>query len=324
MLRATFRQLQTFVFVAETGSFAAAAARLGVSPAAVSDQVRALERKFGCKLFDRRPGTVPVLNEKGSALLRKAPELLDAVNEMEGLSAEPPPQRVRVGAGDYVLEHLFLPGLSRFRSAHPTTQIEFVRLSSSQEAARATSANELDLAYSVSCTRSEASAAEFVGISRPVLFVGPNHESAGKWKIGSNTRLPMIMPPAGSPLERMIVHLLAAAGIIEFDVVTRAQHPDTIISLAMANVGAGCLMREHAHNALMSHMLIDLGVTLPPLYRFAFRRPNALEHPYLREVDEFALTILRKDLMRANPESFHSEGSHPPGAAARISAASTR
>ncbi len=307
MLRATFRQIQTFVLVAETGSFAAAAARLGVSPAAVSDQVRALERKFGCKLFDRRPGTIPALNEKGTALLRKAPELLDAAEEVEGLSAEPAPQRVRVGAGDYVLEHLFLPNFARFQSAHPKTEIEFVRLTLSGEAEQATSANKLDLAYAAVYSRPEEPSAEFIGTSRPLLLVSPKHPLAGTWKVGSKMKLPMIMPLAGSFLERMVVQLLADAGITDFDVVTRAQHPDTIISLAMAGVGAGCLMLEHARNALTSHMLIDLGVTLPPLYRFAFRRPAALQHPYLREVDEFALSILREDLMRADTDTDLSE-----------------
>lgn len=322
MLRATFRQLQTFVLVAETGSFAAAAARLGVSPAAVSDQVRALERKFGCKLFDRRPGTIPALNEKGTALLRKAPELLDAAEEVEGLSAAPAPQRVRVGAGDYVLEHLFLPSVARFQAAHPKTQIEFVRLTSSGEAEQATSTGKLDLAYVAVYARPDQPSAELIGTSRPLLLVSPKHSIVGTWKLGGRQKLPMIMPLAGSFLERTIVQLLADAGITEFDVATRAQHPDTIISLAMAGVGVGCLMLEHARNALMSHMLINLGVTLPPLYRFAFRRPNALEHPYLREVDEFALSILREDLTRADPAGFgaDSSGQRTPEAGPPISA----
>ncbi len=134
MLRATFRQLQTFVLVAETGSFAGAADRLGVSPAAVSDQIRALERKIGYSLFDRRPGTVPLMNDRGSALLRKAPDLLNSAREVENLSATAMPHRVRVGAGDYILDHLLLPNLPKFQLAHPDIHIEFVRLRSRQEA----------------------------------------------------------------------------------------------------------------------------------------------------------------------------------------------
>lgn len=301
MLRATFRQLQTFVAVAETGSFAAAAAKLNVSPAAVSDQIRALEKKIGCPVFDRRPGTNPILNEKGSALFRKAPGILGSAEELESLSAANAPQRVRVGAGDYILEHLFLPNLAEFRRGHPETHIEFVRLSSSTEAMQAIEAGKLDLAYVAHYGRSGEMAGEFIGISRPLLFVSPNHSVRSRWSTASKMKLPMIMPLAGSFLERMTIQILADAGIVDFDVVTRAQHPDTIISLAMAGVGVGCLMREHAFNALKSNMLVSLGVTLPPLYRFAFRHPGALDATHIRQVDKFALALLRNDLMRTDP-----------------------
>ncbi|MFZ1992016.1 MAG: LysR family transcriptional regulator [Alphaproteobacteria bacterium] len=307
MLRATFRQLQTFVVVAEAGSFAAAAVRLSVSPAAVSDQIRALEKKMGCSLFDRRPGTNPILNDKGEALFRKAPDLLDAAEEVESLSAAPASQRVRVGAGDYILEHLFLPNLARFQHEHSDTLIEFVRLSSSREAVQAINAQRLDLAYVAHYGRSSELSGELIGISRPLLFVSPNHPIKDKWSMGSKTKLPMIMPPAGSFLERMTVQILADAGIEDFDVATRAQHPDTIISLAMAGVGVGCLMREHAFNAIKSNMLVGLGATLPPLYRFAFRHPSALEVTYIREVDEFALALLRDDLTRADPPTVQPD-----------------
>ncbi|HKJ73005.1 MAG TPA: LysR family transcriptional regulator [Alphaproteobacteria bacterium] len=295
MLRATFRQLHTFVLVAETGSFAGAADRLGVSPAAVSDQVRALERKFGYHLFDRRPGTVPVLNEKGTALLRKAPELLDTAREVESLSATASPQRVKVGSGDYILEHLFLPNLARFQLAHPETHIEFVRLSSRQDALQATSSQRMDLAYLALYARPNEPSAEFIGESSAGLFVAPSHPVLRTWNPKSDEKLPMAMPLAGSFLERMVVQMLADAGINDFDVITRAQHPDTLVDLAVAGVGVVCVMREHADQALRENRLIDLGVQLAPFYRFAFRRPNALQIEHLRQFDEFALGLLRTD-----------------------------
>ena len=311
MLRATFRQLQTFIIVAETGSFAAAATRLGVSPAAVSDQIRALETKFSCKLFSRRPGTNPLLNDKGAALLRKVPELLTTAEEVENLSAAPSPERATVGAGDYILEHLFLPKLARFQAAHPSIHIEFIRLTSSQEAMEAVSANRLDLAYVALYAGAAEARGELIGISRPLLFVSPAHPLSRGWTADSKRKLPMIMPLAGSFLERMIVQILADAGIYDFDVVTRAQHPDTIISLAAAGVGVGCLMREHAHNALTSGTLVSLNLTLPPLYRFAFRRENALEQAHLRELDAFALGIIRDDLLRANANGSSDDQNMP-------------
>ena len=295
MLRVTFRQLHTFVLVAETGSFTAAADRLGVSPAAVSDQIRALERKFGHNLFDRRPGTVPLLNERGTALLRKAPDLLDSARDVEQLSATASAQRVKVGAGDYILEHLFRPNLARFQQRHPEIHIEFVPLSSREEAIQATRAQRMDLAYLALYGRVSEPSAEFIGPASASLLVSPKHPIAGNWTPESSGPLPMLMPLAGSFLERMIVQMLADAGISDFDVVTRAQHPDTLVDLAVAGVGVACAMREHANEALERNLLVDLGVPLSPFYRFAFRRPNALEMEHLRHVDAFALSLLRAE-----------------------------
>jgi DNA-binding transcriptional LysR family regulator len=293
MLQATFRQLHTFVLVAETGSFAAAADRLGVSPAAVSDQIRALERKFGHPLFDRRPGTVPLLNERGAVLLRKAPDLLESAREVERLSTTAAPQRVKVGTGDYILEHLFRPNLARFQQQHPETHIEFVRLSSREEAIQATRAQRMDLAYLSLYGRPSEPSAELIGLTNASLLASPNHPLANGWPPEHGLRLPMLMPLAGSLLERMIVQMLADAGINDFDVVTRAQHPDTLVDLAVAGVGVACAMREHASEALEKNLLVDLGVPLSPFYRFAFRRPNALDMEHLRQVDDFALSLLR-------------------------------
>ena len=62
------RHLETLLAIAESGSFAAAAERVGVTQSAVSMQMQALEAALGTELFDRarRP---PVLSEIGLTLL---------------------------------------------------------------------------------------------------------------------------------------------------------------------------------------------------------------------------------------------------------------
>jgi DNA-binding transcriptional LysR family regulator len=66
-----FDGLQAFLAVAETKSFTAAASRLGVSPAAMSQAVRALEQRLGTPLFARTTRRVG-LTEAGSALFARA------------------------------------------------------------------------------------------------------------------------------------------------------------------------------------------------------------------------------------------------------------
>ncbi len=296
MSRMTLKQLETFTLVAEMGSFSAAADRLGISPAAVSDQIRALEKKFGYTLFDRRPGTVPVLNESGRALLMKAPDLLNAASEVELLSDRPSAQRIRVGAGDYVLEYLLLPNLAHFQLQHPETHIEFIRLASSQEAQRATSAQRMDLAYIINYTRpGEPAVAELINTSSPRLYASPDHPIVRQVRDHEPAPLPMLLPLSGTVLERTIIQLLEDANVGDFEVVTRSHHPNTLIQLASAGVGVACLMQEHAREALRRGLVVDLGFDLPALHRFAFRRPHALESEYVRQVDQFALSLVRND-----------------------------
>jgi DNA-binding transcriptional LysR family regulator len=56
MFPSTFRRLEVFIAVVKAGGFAAIAERLGISHPSIGNQVKALERQVGCKLFVRRKG----------------------------------------------------------------------------------------------------------------------------------------------------------------------------------------------------------------------------------------------------------------------------
>ena len=80
------RHLRTFVTIAETGSFQAAAERLFLTQSAVSMQMKALEETLQAELFDRgkRP---PVLSAHGRALLDRARDLVDQVENFRRAAA---------------------------------------------------------------------------------------------------------------------------------------------------------------------------------------------------------------------------------------------
>src|SRR2546427_349269 len=67
--------LNTFVAVADRGSMAAAARLLNITPAAVAQQIRTLEREIGAALIARSGRTVSV-TEAGARLLQRARDLL--------------------------------------------------------------------------------------------------------------------------------------------------------------------------------------------------------------------------------------------------------
>ena len=75
----TIRQLQVFVEAAETLSFARVAERLGLTPAAVSFQIKQIEGLCGFALFER-VGRRVVLTEAGAALVEYAAVVLKALS----------------------------------------------------------------------------------------------------------------------------------------------------------------------------------------------------------------------------------------------------
>lgn len=80
------KQLQTLVAIADTGSFHAAAAKLGLTQAAVSMQVKSLEKSLRLELFERsvRP---PRLNNTGLLMLEQAREITSLCDKL--LDASP-------------------------------------------------------------------------------------------------------------------------------------------------------------------------------------------------------------------------------------------
>src|SRR6185312_16622557 len=90
--------LRTFVAVARRGSFSAAAAELGYTQAAVSQQIAALENDLKAQLLNRRP-VAPT--EAGARLLEHAEPILlrlDAARADVARVASGPPSRLRLGA----------------------------------------------------------------------------------------------------------------------------------------------------------------------------------------------------------------------------------
>lgn len=91
--------LQSFLRVAETGSFSAVAAQRGVTQPAISRQVSALEEYLGAQLVQRSTQAV-TLTEEGRNLLTPAQELVDAaegIRHMTGRGLREPVGAVRVG-----------------------------------------------------------------------------------------------------------------------------------------------------------------------------------------------------------------------------------
>ncbi|KOV60723.1 LysR family transcriptional regulator [Streptomyces sp. MMG1121] len=132
--------------VAESGSFTAAASRLGYTQSAVSRQAAALERSAGAVLFERRPYGVR-LTPAGLALLRHARTILDSVAEAERDLTGAAPQSELVRAGVFLSAGaVILPtALTRLAAASPQVTVT-TREGTTPGLIRALRAGSIDIA----------------------------------------------------------------------------------------------------------------------------------------------------------------------------------
>jgi DNA-binding transcriptional LysR family regulator len=115
-----FRQLASFLAVVEEGQFARAAARLYLTPPAVTGHIQRLERELGAQLLERSP---IALTPAGQRLLPHVRRMLAAANAASAAIADP-----RGGPSDRMLRvGVMAPGsaeltpaiLRAFQSAQP-------------------------------------------------------------------------------------------------------------------------------------------------------------------------------------------------------------
>lgn len=141
----SIRTLRTFLAVARHGSFAAAGKEIGLTAAAVGQQVRALEEELHQTLFDRSGRSI-VLNTAGRGLVAPVMEL---VARYEALAARPGDAQlggtVVMGALVSALMGAFADCLWALKKRHPALEVTLLAGQSADFALRV-ERGELDAA----------------------------------------------------------------------------------------------------------------------------------------------------------------------------------
>ena len=140
--------LESFLAVVEHGSLAEAARRLGLTPGAVTQRVRALEEEIGVLLLERAGRTV-IPTPSGRAILDPARGLLRDIAELRNLAQRtsqvdgPLAGELRLGAIPTAITGLLPPILERLRRLYPQLYVRIIP-GSSVEIHDRVSAGELD------------------------------------------------------------------------------------------------------------------------------------------------------------------------------------
>jgi DNA-binding transcriptional LysR family regulator len=137
--------LHTFVTVVDQGSMAAAARVLNITPAAVAQQIRTLEREIGAPLIARVGRTVSV-TEEGSRILERTRELLRHVADLRSVAVDTQVSgELRLGACQTALIGLLPDTLARMVEAFPGINV-FIKPGYSAELVRDVENGDLDAA----------------------------------------------------------------------------------------------------------------------------------------------------------------------------------
>lgn len=211
-------QLRSFGLVIETGSFSAAADRLGLSQPAVSLQVRQLERRLAVRLIER-VGKRARATPAGMELLRHVPHIDSAVeNAIDALAdhASGVTGRVRLGTGATACLH-FLPAVLRtLREQFPGLGV-VVSTGNTEDQARKVEENSLDLALVTLPAAGRSLAAmpvlddEFVAISA----VSPVERAPLKARVAPDdlAGLPLVLFEPAANTRKLVDRWFAAEGL---------------------------------------------------------------------------------------------------------------
>lgn len=126
MPRDNIHEMIAFLAVARERSFTKAAAKLGVTPSALSHSIKGLEERLRIRLLSRTTRDVSA-TEAGERLVRSVGPHFDAIEaEIAGLSElrDKPAGSIRIACTDYVIGAIFRPFLDTFLREYPDIKVE--------------------------------------------------------------------------------------------------------------------------------------------------------------------------------------------------------
>ncbi|MBN3196550.1 LysR family transcriptional regulator [Pectobacterium versatile] len=126
MSRFNLNDISAFLAIARERSFTRAAAKLGVSPSALSHAMKLMEEKLGVRLLTRTTRSV-TLTEAGERLLASFGPMIEKMEKELALISElreKPAGNIRITCDEYAIYMFMLPKLSIFLKAYPDITIE--------------------------------------------------------------------------------------------------------------------------------------------------------------------------------------------------------
>jgi len=269
------RQLRGLVAVHQTGSVTRAAAQLGLTPPAVSMQVRQLEEAVGMPLAERTP-TGFVLTEAGKELVGTTQRIEAALRDCgQALEALHGKGAGRVVVGGVSTAKYFLPrAVADFARILPGVSVR-LRIGNRDDIVAALRSYEIDLAVTGRPPQDFPIRRASIGAHPYLIVAPPEHPLAGGGPIplAALDAEAFLMREEGSGTRTLAERLFAESGLIPSATIEMGSN-ESIKQAVMAGLGIAVISAHTVAVELASKRLVMLPVEGLPVVRewFVTRR----------------------------------------------------
>lgn len=238
-----FRNLKTFLRIADLLSFTEAATELGYSQSAVTMQIQQLEQELGVKLFDRIGKNIK-LTDEGRSFAEHAADVMDAVQSAKDSvnKSDEIIGTLRIGMAESLLTNILPDVLTEFHKQCPKVEtVIFTPLN--LEMFSMLKANEIDIMYFVERLTYDSEWVKVFERAEKAYFVAPKkHPFADGRKVSLKQILkePMILTEKGISYRHELEQLLAK-GNYELQPSLEAGNTDLIIDMLLRGGGISFL-----------------------------------------------------------------------------------
>lgn len=257
------KNLETFIEVAELGSFTKAAQKLGYSQSTVSFQIRQLEISLGTQLFERINHTI-ALTDRGREALRYAHQISKLARDMERHAWERQEISglVRIAMADSLCNWLLEGQFAALRREYPGITLKIIA-ASTEEMFRLLNQNEVDLVYTLDSHiyyRDYIIAGEEKIATHFVTAADDSLQDAGEWPLEELLHQPFILTEKGMSYRRLMEEQLARQNL-EIDPVLEIGNTDLICRLVERGMGISFLPDYVTDASVRAGRMVRLNVT---------------------------------------------------------------
>jgi DNA-binding transcriptional LysR family regulator len=283
------RQLETFIRIVETGSFAGAAQAMHTTQSTISARMRELETSLGVPLFDRS-GHRAVLTPRGRALLERARQMVGLAADIarDIGDARTAGGVIRVGVAGLVAMTWLPRLLAALRQRYPAVTVQ-LEIALTTPLVERLASGELDLAIAtgpVQGARLECLSLghdEFVWMAPPGMALPPHAVTPAelaRWPVLGLSEASHHYP---------VIEQWFSAGQASYQPVVSCSNVRVLADLTMAGLGVSLLPLRSCRKELDAGQLrlIDTRPPLPPVEFMAVYKRDVLD-PLVGAIAELA------------------------------------